>query len=55
MLRRKLTRIVLITLLAFASLALSGCDTHVGVGMSVGVPVGSNGYMRVGGSTGRWL
>ena len=30
-----------------------GCNANVGVGMSVGVPVGSNGHMRVSGH--RWL
>ena len=39
--------------LAAVSLMLGGCDANVGVGMSVGVPVGSNGYMRLGGHT--WL
>jgi hypothetical protein len=34
------------------SLLLGGCEGTVGVGMSVGVPVGSHGYMTVGGS--RW-
>jgi hypothetical protein len=35
------------------SLLLAGCDANVGVGMSVGIPVGSHGYVSVGG--GRWL
>jgi predicted small secreted protein len=35
------------------SFLLAGCNANVGVGMSVGVPVGSHGYMSVG--TGRWL
>jgi hypothetical protein len=39
-------------LLALAMLSLSGCTGSVGVGVSVGVPVGSHGYMSVGGS--RW-
>lgn len=42
-----------ILLLTIVSLMLGGCDASVGVGMSVGVPVGSNGYMRLGGHT--WL
>ena len=33
-------------------LALAGCSGNVGVGMSVGVPVGNHGYMSIGGS--RW-
>jgi len=40
-----------VTLLA--TLVLSGCNANVGVGMSVGVPIGNNGHMSV--STGRWL
>ena len=39
-------------LLLLASLLMSGCNGNVGVGMSVGVPVGNHGYMSVG--TGRW-
>lgn len=39
--------------LLLASLSLSGCSGNVGVGMSVGVPVGSHGHMSVGGH--RWL
>jgi predicted small secreted protein len=35
-----------------SSLLLAGCSANVGVGMSVGVPIGSHGYMTVGGS--RW-
>jgi hypothetical protein len=34
-------------------LSLGGCNGNVGVGVSVGVPVGKHGYMSVG--TGRWL
>lgn len=33
-------------------LLLAGCSGNVGIGMSVGVPVGNHGYMSVG--TGRW-
>lgn len=42
----------LILLLGYC-LVLAGCSGRVGVGMSVGVPVGSNGFVSVGG--GRWL
>jgi hypothetical protein len=38
--------------LLLASLALTGCSGNVGVGMSVGVPVGNHGYISVGGN--RW-
>jgi predicted small secreted protein len=44
---------LLLALLLLASLSLSGCSGNVGVGMSVGVPIGNHGYMSVG--TGRWL
>ena len=33
-------------------LMLTGCSGNVGIGMSVGVPVGNHGYISVGG--GRW-
>jgi hypothetical protein len=33
-------------------LTLAGCSGNVGVGMSVGVPIGNHGYMSVGGN--RW-
>jgi hypothetical protein len=34
-------------------LQLGGCSSNVGVGLSVGVPIGNHGYVSVGG--GRWL
>jgi len=34
------------------SLLLAGCSGNVGIGMSVGIPIGSHGYMSVGSS--RW-
>ncbi len=46
-------RRAMLVLLCMACLLLGGCSANVGVGMSVGVPVGSNGHMRVSGS--RWL
>jgi hypothetical protein len=39
-------------LLLMLSLMLAGCSGNVGIGMSVGVPIGNHGYMSVG--TGRW-
>jgi hypothetical protein len=45
-------RRVLITVLALVCLGLAGCTGNVGVGLSVGVPIGDHGYMSVGG--GRW-
>jgi predicted small secreted protein len=43
----------LVLLLAAVCLQLAGCSGNVGVGLSVGVPIGDHGYMSVGG--GRWL
>ncbi len=40
-------------LLTAACLALGGCSGNVGVGMSVGVPIGNHGYISVGG--GNWF
>ena len=47
---RRYIRITSGLLLALAMLSLSGCTGSVGVGVSVGVPVGSHGYMSVGGA-----
>ena len=41
----------LLVLVVGISLLLTGCNTSVGVGVSVGVPIGNHGYMSVG--TGR--
>ncbi len=41
-----------VVLLLMLSLMLAGCSGNVGIGMSVGVPIGNHGYMSVG--TGRW-
>jgi len=43
---------VLVLLLAMVCLQLSGCSGNVGVGLSVGVPIGDHGYVSVGGT--RW-
>ncbi len=50
---RKYLRKTGFILLILASLLMSGCSGNVGVGMSVGVPVGNHGHMSVG--TGRWF
>lgn len=50
--KRKI-RNVLILLLGLCCLLLAGCSGNVGVGMSVGVPIGDHGYISVGGH--RWL
>jgi len=47
----KLIKVTAGVLLVMACLAVSGCTANVGVGLSVGVPVGNHGYMSFG--TGR--
>jgi hypothetical protein len=46
------TRRVFILLTVAVCLQLAGCSGNVGVGLSVGVPIGDHGYISVGGS--RW-
>jgi predicted small secreted protein len=46
------TKRILIVLLALVCLQLGGCSGNVGVGLSVGVPIGDHGYISVGGN--RW-
>ena len=41
-----------IVLLVLSSLMLGGCNANVGVGVSVGVPVGNHGHVSIGAS--RW-
>ena len=48
--KNKLKSVCLIA--ALLTSLLAGCSGNVGVGMSVGIPIGSHGYMSVGGS--RW-
>ena len=45
-------RRALIVLLAGICLLLAGCSGNVGVGLSVGVPIGDHGFISVGGN--RW-
>jgi len=47
-----LKRILLLILVLALMLPLAGCKGNVGVGLSVGIPVGDHGYISVGGS--RW-
>jgi hypothetical protein len=49
---RKLIKSTAFTALLMSCLLLGGCSGNVGVGLSVGVPIGNHGYMSVGGS--RW-
>lgn len=48
----KTNRIVALVAVLLTTLSLAGCNGNVGVGVSVGVPVGSHGRVSVGGS--RW-
>jgi hypothetical protein len=48
----QLVRKISICALAVTMLSLGGCAGNVGVGVSVGVPIGNHGYMSVG--TSRW-
>jgi predicted small secreted protein len=50
---RSWIRRFLVTVLAVISLMLGGCNANVGVGFSVGVPIGNHGHLSVG--TGRWF
>jgi len=45
-------RFIAIAAVLLTTLSLAGCSGNVGVGLSVGVPVGNHGYMSVGGT--RW-
>jgi hypothetical protein len=47
------TKRILILLLMAICLQLGGCSSNVGVGLSVGIPVGDHGYISVG--SGRWF
>jgi hypothetical protein len=49
--RKLISGLGLVLLLGYC-LVLTGCSGNVGVGVSVGVPVGNHGYVSVGGT--RW-
>jgi hypothetical protein len=49
---RKVIRVAGVLAILVSTLSLGGCSGNVGVGLSVGVPIGSHGYMSVG--TSRW-
>lgn len=49
--KKAFKKILLVSLLASSSL-LASCNGSVGVGLSVGVPIGDHGYMSLG--TSRW-
>jgi hypothetical protein len=48
----KAKRLVALAAVLMTTLSLAGCSGNVGIGMSVGVPIGNHGYMSVGGT--RW-
>ncbi|RLA35115.1 MAG: hypothetical protein DRR11_00900 [Gammaproteobacteria bacterium] len=52
MMIRVLIRKTSLVSLLLVSLLIGGCSGNVGVGLSVGVPIGDHGYMSVGGT--RW-
>ena len=45
---RRAIRFVGLIFVLLSSLSLAGCQGNVGVGVSVGVPVGNHGYVSVG-------
>jgi predicted small secreted protein len=47
-------RKLLLMLVLSSGLLITGCNANVGIGMSVGVPVGNHGYMSIGTGRGRW-
>ena len=49
---RRLTTGLALAALLVSCLVLTGCSGRVGVGVSVGVPVGNHGHISVG--TSRW-
>ena len=53
MFRGLFIRIFFLVILLMATLFLGGCRGNLGVGLSVGIPVGDHGYVSVG--SGRWL
>ena len=46
-------RMITLVAILLTSLTLASCSGNVGVGMSIGVPIGNHGHMSVGGT--RWL
>ncbi len=48
----KANRVIAVIAILLTSLSLAGCSGNVGVGVSVGIPVGNHGYVSVGGT--RW-
>jgi predicted small secreted protein len=51
MMTKTWTKRIAMLLLCACCLGLAGCNANVGVGLSVGVPVGDHGYISVGGNS----
>ena len=49
--KKTFRRIMLVAVLAAGALT-AGCTSSIGIGLSVGVPIGDHGYMSIG--TSRW-
>lgn len=49
---KKTKRTIGLVAVMLTTLSLAGCSGNVGVGLSVGIPVGNHGYVSVGGT--RW-
>ncbi|MEE4173394.1 MAG: hypothetical protein V2I57_04000 [Xanthomonadales bacterium] len=49
---RIIGKVGILACLVLICLALTGCSGNIGVGMSVGVPIGDHGYISLGGN--RW-
>jgi hypothetical protein len=45
------TKRIVVLILCACCLGLAGCSGNVGVGLSVGVPIGDHGYISVGGNS----
>ena len=48
---RKLLKALVFSTLVLTTLILTACSGNVGVGVSVGVPIGNNGHISVGTGT----
>lgn len=49
---KSIRKFFIVASLLGAALLVGGCSGNVGVGLSVGVPIGNHGYMSIGGN--RW-
>jgi hypothetical protein len=49
---RRIVRTAAFAAVLLSAVLLGGCSGNVGVGLSVGIPIGDHGYVSVG--SGRW-